>query len=162
MQKKVNYFEVEVSTDKVSFANIGIVKNAGSGLTSQYSFVDKYPAFEVRFYRLKQFNFNGSVTYTEPRMIDLLGLSVNGVAGMVVYPNPATNKIQIELSQKPDVGIQASIYDIQGKKVIGAVFSSDKNLILELGQLPQGVYLLELKSTEDKKLIGRSKFVVGL
>ena len=157
---KVTYFEVEVSTDNSAFKSIGQVINAGREANLSYSFVDKTPVTSVRFYRLKQFNVNGSITYSERRMIDFSALGSGLITSVNVYPNPATDRIQVEFSEKPQSEIQATIFNAEGRKMKGTTFSANENIAFEVGQFPQGIYLLELVSPADRKVIGHSKFIV--
>ena len=158
--QKIKYFEVEVSADKASFANIGQVANAGKDVKVQYSFVDKSPESAIRYYRLKQFNFNGSVTYTDLRMIDLSGIST-GVESITVYPNPTSDRIGVNLNQKTNAGVQAAIFNVQGQKMKTAAFSANENVNMQVSEFPGGVYLLELRNPSTNELIGHSKFVIG-
>ena len=158
---KVSYFEVEVSTDKVSFQNLGLVANAGTGADVKYSFVDKSPSTSIRFYRLKQFNINGSITYSEPKMIDLSASGLGIINSVNVYPNPASERIEVVLSEKPQSELQVTIFNAQGKKIKKSTFLIGETIGFEVGQFPQGIYLLELRSSSDRKIIGHSKFIVG-
>lgn len=71
-----------------------------------------------------------------------------------IYPNPASNFIRINTSQKID---KISIYDLQGRRVYQNTNSNSPNSI-DISQLPNGVYSLYLQ-TENEPLFG--KFVVS-
>lgn len=161
--KDIQYFEVEVSVDQVLYNTLGIVKNQiSAGANVSYVFVDKGASSGVNFYRLKQVNKNGTISYSDVRIVDLSISKALGAAVMKVYPNPATDKIQVELNGKFDYDIQACIFNMQGEKLKNTTFLSAENIGFTVSQLPKGIYILELKRSENNKLIGRSKFVVGL
>jgi hypothetical protein len=79
-----------------------------------------------------------------------------------VFPNPSIGEINIEMIKRPDVSIQLSIFNIQGKKLIRRIVDSQEVLKENVSSLKKGIYIIELKSAMDNTLIGRSKFVVGI
>lgn len=64
--------------------------------------------------------------------------------GLFVYPNPATNKVTIE---RTGTGIQShiSIADMIGNVIIARNITENPTL-LDVGNLPAGVYILQLRS----------------
>ncbi|MBB6324468.1 hypothetical protein FHS59_000083 [Algoriphagus iocasae] len=70
-----------------------------------------------------------------------------------IYPNPATDKLTIELSG--DINIhQIDIYNISGQKVQSSAQIGELNI----SELKQGIYLINLKTSEGNMT---SKFVKG-
>jgi len=82
-------------------------------------------------------------------------LGVNDLldAEIVVYPNPATDIVNVQL--KEGAGIRLELYDTNGRKV-DAVISETTNASLNVGSLPSGVYYIKViqgDRTANKKLI---------
>jgi PKD repeat protein len=69
----------------------------------------------------------------------------------MIYPNPATNNLTIETPQKSLV----KIFNIQGRLLI-TVKANDKKTDIDVSELPNGIYILELKTENGSDVI---KFV---
>ncbi|MFN0202461.1 MAG: hypothetical protein ACKVTZ_13130, partial [Bacteroidia bacterium] len=65
-EKNNDYFEVEHSVDARSFSPIGQVKGAGNSTTLQkYEYKYNEASFGLSYYRIKQVDFDGKVSYSE-------------------------------------------------------------------------------------------------
>lgn len=130
-----DYFGVERSTDQQMWRETGTVKAAGTSASPMiYSFTDIQPVIGRNFYRLRQVDLNGSFAYSP--VVEAL----TGDNQVRAYPNPATEVLNLELSQANWQGV---LYDTQGKKV--AVWKNlSGNTTIETRSLPEGTYLLKL------------------
>jgi len=75
---------------------------------------------------------------------------------VALYPNPATDHFEISNNSQSELSV--NIYDILGNRVISAEASRVKKQSFSLANLNSGVYLVELKSDNQKlvkKLIKR-------
>ena len=78
--------------------------------------------------------------------------SVDGEAdalhGLTIYPNPASDRIWIELnnhiSNQPDI----TLYDITGRVLKSALQQSDNTFSIDISDLTPGMYWLQVKSNE--------------
>ncbi len=64
-----------------------------------------------------------------------------------ISPNPCSDRITIEWSQMRDETVRIALYDIRGRKVMD--FNTDRSgssTSSEVGSLPAGIYLLNIKS----------------
>ncbi len=80
-----DYFTIEKTVDNVNFEEVGQVQ--GHGTTTQpvnYSAVDRYPYNGVSYYRLKQTDFDGKFTYSDPVRVENTDRDVY----LNVYPVP--------------------------------------------------------------------------
>lgn len=158
----VDSFQVEVSLDNATFKKIGTVRNGGVVQTgAKYSYIDKRPATGINFYRLKQYNVNGTISYSDVRLVDLSNSLANDPSTISVYPNPSTEKITIRLGSKPQGEIEASIIDVQGRLLQTSTFTSGNNISFQVGHFPAGVYLIRIKDKLNNNILGDTKFVVG-
>ncbi|MFM7053902.1 MAG: peptidylprolyl isomerase [Bacteroidota bacterium] len=65
-----------------------------------------------------------------------------------LYPNPTADQLFLNLNRQTPVSLILVIKDITGKTIlVESVDENEKQLVLDLKNLHQGVYLLELKST---------------
>lgn len=163
LSKEIDYFEVEVSIDLADYKTIGMVKNASMYVSNaQYSYIDKTPAKGLSYYRLKQFNSNGTITYSEPRLIDYAMSAFGEGSRFAIYPNPSKDKISVAIDQRPIGVMELAIFDVQGKKIRSVNVADSEDLCFNVNDLQAGVYMLELRQSDNKKVVGRSKFVVRL
>ncbi len=70
-----------------------------------------------------------------------------------IYPNPATDRVTIQLNTKKT---KVEIYSVVGEKVYSAFSSTESQLSIDVNNLSNGVYFISLSSdgtTSTKKLI---------
>ncbi len=134
-------FEIMRSLDGENFQKV-IGTIPGHGTTSEpqeYSFKDRNVNHETVFYRLMQFDFDGA---TEVLSDILVQTSI--VSNVAVYPNPATNSIQVTNGVLPEKLI---IYDAFGRKVLEQSKPGKK---INIGHLMDGNYIIRM-------FLGRTK-----
>ena len=89
-----SHFLVQRSADGINFETIGQVLGKGTSTSIQhYEYVDEFPILGKNYYRLQQFDYNGSYTYST---ISVEVLEEREVA-LNVYPNPVRDHLQVEL-----------------------------------------------------------------
>jgi len=74
-----------------------------------------------------------------------------------VYPNPATDNVNIRFSAMPEIGAAISIFDISGKQLISRVIESDIT-VMNIENLKSGVYFVKIPvkgGIATRKLIKR-------
>jgi hypothetical protein len=73
---------------------------------------------------------------------------------IAVYPNPSSGLITVRLDHlKAGEQVAVRIMDMQGRELMHSGNFSGSKLQLDLGGLPQGLYLLEATSAESRKVI---------
>ncbi|SHF44052.1 Por secretion system C-terminal sorting domain-containing protein [Mariniphaga anaerophila] len=65
-----------------------------------------------------------------------------------IYPNPASNNVNIRFSEMPDFGTTVSILDITGKQVMSDEVTASQE-VFDISNLPSGVYFV--RAEFDKK-----------
>jgi hypothetical protein len=73
----------------------------------------------------------------------------------MVYPNPAENLFFVELKEEAS-NVQCSLSDLAGKNCEVYLQQQGNKLIVELNDLPKGVYLLQIKG---KKGLSTQKII---
>ncbi len=69
----------------------------------------------------------------------------------VIFPNPAQNKLHIEIGTLNQSEYEITIYNLFGNKVLVSSLGQTKNLKeLDISQLQNGLYLIELKGPSNK------------
>lgn len=65
-----------------------------------------------------------------------------------VWPNPAQNRLHIQLQQINTHNAQLELFDLNGRKVLQQKMQSNGSQVLEVGNLQKGVYLLKVFTSE--------------
>jgi hypothetical protein len=155
------YFEVEKSIDGIVFESIGYVSGSGnSNIINNYSLQDFELVSEQAYYRLKQVDFDGVISYSNLVALDVCGESVYEIID--VYYDGASN-IQISYNIGASERAFVSIVDVRGRMVQGddIVLYQNKGKISWLidSGLSSGLYFVKILSgsTLDTKKILISK-----
>jgi hypothetical protein len=117
-----------------------------------YSFNDATSS-DDEYYQLNQIDLNGKSSLSNTIMIKAGLESENRV-----YPNPVTDKLNIEISSVNSDKATISIIDQSGKTVVSVqeVFSKDKKTIkLNTTNLSAGWYLLNIKNAAGDQILSR-------
>jgi hypothetical protein len=144
-----DYFELQRSVDAVDWQVISKVNGQGTSTqTTSYKGLDKELNHDMYYYRLKQVDFDGKFTYT--KTISLENLSNSSKVGLtLVYPNPATEYINLSYYSPSIDEVQLSIMDVQGRKVKVFTFNLEKGQSmtrLNLQGLAKGYYFIKIVS----------------
>lgn len=151
-------YEVERSTDNVSFEIIGSVAAKGIGTDRfTYYFTDLSAAklSSVVYYRLKTKDQDGSLSYTSSVRISFVLSNIY----VSLFPNPAGNITSVRVNSAADETAQISIIDNTGRIVHQkpiVLVKGINNFELELNDLRAGIYYINLTSktiTQKIKLI---------
>ena len=135
-------FDVEWSTDGVTFIKIGSVNAAGNtNNTTTYNFTHGTPANGFNYYRLKQIDVDGRFKYSA-----VVKVLKQQTKQLLIYPNPATTYVQLDLSNNKTTLIQ--LFDAQGKQVITQYASNQSLLKVDITALAKGNYIIHVSDGE--------------
>ncbi|MFN8145572.1 MAG: hypothetical protein U0073_14210 [Bacteroidia bacterium] len=121
-----DYFTVERSADNNEYVPLEIIRGAGNSTSIiNYNTFDKDPLFGVSYYRLKQTDYDGVFTYSDPVKIEFgrkpgISVSPNPVSGQEL--NIQLNEIHsdhIEISLKRSDGALVYREEINGRRFDG-------------------------------------------
>ncbi|MFQ5334521.1 MAG: kelch repeat-containing protein, partial [Flavobacteriales bacterium] len=139
-------FSVQRSADGREFEDIGRVEGMGfSDSRQRYAITDRTPLEGTSYYRLKQTDCNGSVSYSA--MLPLHSRN----ASLSIYPNPASNYINIQRNGAKSETLEVHVADLNGSLVDEFLLKCGKNDvcsdIIDLKGLEQGMYCLRFVSS---------------
>jgi hypothetical protein len=148
------YFEIQRSSNQNDFTTLGeIASNGQSSQLSKYNFTDNDPETSNNYYRVKEVDINGKITYSKIIRIDFADLPA-----MQIYPNPGKRKISISLvgipnNQKTTLSIQT----ISGSTLrrIPLILSGEK-IEVDVSSLKAGTYIISLSG---KNFVAHKKFL---
>lgn len=148
------HFIIERSTSENAqdWEAIGLVNGAGNSSSElRYTFED--PTFGLNergcYYRLKQVDFDGTTFISNVIYVEL---NAKNYSGIHLYPNPSTDYIHV--TGVDFEGMDFSIVDVLGINVHQQVHikqSNAQHLLIDIANLPSGVYYFILNSGEFKE-----------
>lgn len=140
-------FEVQHSTNAVSWSSLGTVDAAGnSNTTRSYSFTHNTP-FKgniYNYYRILQRDLDGQFSYSK---IASLIYDEPG-ADVIVYPNPATGSLTIYLAETQDV----RLVNVAGATIWKGTLTAGRNQ-LNLTRFAKGIYWVVAGSVKKQIVI---------
>ncbi|MEO8403973.1 MAG: T9SS type A sorting domain-containing protein [Chitinophagaceae bacterium] len=148
------YFELERSTDNRNFTKIGSNINAAGYNSSEtrYSRIDNTVGVQnvpALYYRVKLFDLDGSLKYSNIVMVQLDG------AGVKVWPNPFGEVIQVSVKVAIAANLSIRITDMNGRLVYHRNFSIARGTsqisLDDVGHIAKGMYSIEVTNQDTKQ-----------
>lgn len=138
-------FEIQRSTDGSNWSKIGFTAplslNGNSDVEQSYAFIDAHPLSGSNYYRLKQTDLDGKLTYTPVRTVIFTDKS-----SISIYPNPSSGTFYVNGLKGNET---ISLTDMQGQKIsniVAAPYSAEKKIVAD--NLPAGTYFVSVKDAE--------------
>lgn len=153
-------FELERSTDDLSYEYITWLDGVGNSNKQQnYAFIDNNVTKNtVYYYRLKQFDFDGSMAYSntvEAIITANLQLQITGL-----YPNPNSNgNLTVEITSPDKNDLNISFFNAIGQEVLYKSYNlsaGNHKLKIPVNALAAGMYEVIFKTNNQqivKKLV---------
>jgi len=148
-----NYgFEIERSKDGSLFSKLAFINGNGTTVsTSNYTYTDGNIESSNYYYRLKQVDFDGSVSYS--KVIEINGLLELRYSLNQNYPNPfnPSTVISFELGEKSNVNLV--IFNNLGEQVYGIsrneVSAGRHTINFDASKFTSGIYLYQLRASSE-------------
>lgn len=138
-------FEVLRSSDGRNFIAIGTVAAKNTAGENPYRFEDKQPLPSTSYYRLKQVDKDGKLTYSRTVTV---GFSTN--LALSVSPNPANNSLLVS-HEKAQGSAVLKIVSVQGQVLAAVQPSADAfTTPVDVSKLPAGNYLLVFENGNNR------------
>jgi hypothetical protein len=146
-----SYFEVQrSSTPDGNFQNIGkVLGNETTTEFNTYEYTDINPAEGTNYYRLQQFDLDGTSDFSPIVVADIAVAAERSVA---VYPNPtaAGNRMTVRLNGNWTAGgANLQLVDANGRQIANWAGLSNGSLNTELPVVKAGIY--QLIATDGKE-----------
>ena len=137
-------FVVERSNSgKLDFKAIATLMGHGTTLQQQqYEYLDAQPFVGTSYYRLKQTDMDGAITYSKVVAITRKSTTTT----LTLYPNPAVTFINVLVdTPASNENIQVQIIDLKGQIMYQQMYKyldKSNNLLVPINNLPTGTYYL--------------------
>ncbi len=110
-----------------------------------YTFFDSKLPNHTTYYRLRQVDVNGSVSFSEVRVIAGAPVAIK----YSIYPNPATDHLIFESSGPSENDLNLDIRNLYGANIYSkSIPGSTLREQITLPQLPNGYYIVTIKSPD--------------
>jgi len=151
------HYEIERSLDGTYFKQVGDVSAAGTA----YTFTDKVSDRTARgndlYYRLRQVDEAGRVTYSKVLIVRTYG--TKSVTAVSVTPDPVVNDIRVGVQLKERSFVMMKVTDNNGSEIIRKTAMGENGAntydIEETHQLQPGMYQLEVIINSNERLTMR-------
>lgn len=142
-------FEVQRSTDGITFTAIGFVNSQAMGGNSSdalnYIFIDNNPVGDKQYYRLRQVDLDNRSKLSNIVMIKGNKPVTLAIGGL--FPNPANSQINVILDAPVRDKVTLVVMDATGKTVIQQVVNVEtgsNTIPVNISTLTNGTYLVKL------------------
>lgn len=157
-EKNNDFFVLERSHDAVNFKEIARIAGAGNSIEPiSYAYTD----FGVRngdnYYRLVQFDYDGTSTTSEIIVANCLG--TDGEPEVLAYPNPFGDDLTLRFENFGNIQATVEVYDMLGRMVHTQKVNCSQNdyeVVLRLAGLSDGTYNVRISAKEfvlNKKVV---------
>lgn len=133
-----DYMEIERAIDGVQFEALGRVIGAGtSSVVNHYELTDENPFEGVNYYRLKQVDFDGTITYSNTLSVEFGDASKN----FLIYPNPGKQGDQLTIVGEITPDTKIELVDQTGRVVLEQqIYRPEDRVHLNLSSVQAGLY----------------------
>lgn len=142
-ETNIRHYEVEKSSDGVSFGKVGADVTADN--SKAYQLVDEHPLQGLTYYRVKAVENNRRIKYTNIVKV-YIGKNASGIT---VFPNPVTDgKINLYIAGEQKGDYHTNLFNTSGQLIQTtklAQLNGNTNVTVTINkELPHGNYILEV------------------
>lgn len=137
-----DYFTIEHSRNGKLFTDVLKTKGAGTTEnTTHYSAADDNPFDGISYYRLKQTDFDGNFSYSQPEAVNINGDHAFGINYLIVDHENGLLKMSVS-TENPSVSLK--IMDALGRDIlyIESSSSSDKEFREDISAFSSGIFFV--------------------
>lgn len=153
-------FNIERSLDGTTFETIGWLSGAGNSTQMQTYRHDDYEVSSgIYYYRLKQIDYDGAFEYSPITSARLMRTQDIPVTSTRIRPNPAQDKLYIDIKTSQETEVTIYIYDITGAVVREIprteIINESTTFYVGTRHLFSGVYFVRLVYADGTSTIHR-------
>lgn len=138
---------LERSKDAQQFETISNIDLKGK--PSNYTYWDESPVSGINYYRLRMQSAEGNNTYSKTVQAFV---NDGNVFYVKAFPNPATNKMNVEIIGMQEGNAQISIMDMTGR-IISSQKVQSQEMSMDLSALSSGVYFLKYQDGAHRETL---------
>lgn len=142
-EESTSHYELEHSTDGKEYTVIQTRETKGAQEEpAAYAYRHRNPSSEINYYRIKQVDWDGQITYTPVRLVKM----PEGPGSIEIFPNPASEQLNV-VYLNSDAGDQpVKLISSAGITVWQSSnnFSAHGSLQIPVSTFSPGIYFLEV------------------
>ncbi len=139
------YYQVQKSTDVVTWQNVGSPVKAMNGNSfNYYSFSDAFYLDSTAYYRIVLTDINGKTSYST--IVSVKDANDNRI---VIYPNPASDIISVHVGGNARIR-SVKVYDAIGKLMMSKEGSNSDVYSFSVNSLLGGFYMMMIETNTGK------------
>jgi hypothetical protein len=138
-----DYFVVERSSDGINYTSLGYGPQ-----TAPFDFVDQHPNDGNNYYRIRQVDKDGSITYST-----VINVPVDRPVNVVIYPNPVKDIVNLKVSNRRTDHLKIEITDVQGRTLYtrtSMVNASTIEINVDMKTFKPQVYILKVTNSNGE------------
>jgi hypothetical protein len=147
MERNNSHFVVERSRDGKNYSRLSDniaskAPNGNSDLALSYGYVDTKPFEGYNYYRLKQHDVDGKMTYS-----NVVNVYFGNETMVTLYPNPVSSLLNVDINTPKATTAQVKITDATGRvvRVTDMTLQAGSNQTqVDLHSLADGVYMVNI------------------
>ncbi len=155
-----NRFEVMRAADDKTYAKLHTELAKGSN--SSYSFIDKNPLLGNNYYKLVQFNDDGTSTESLPQVINYTGTLSNTSELVSIFPNPVVSNFTVRFNGVLKANQQTvKVVNVTGQVLLTQSVSKSQMAAgheINISAYPSGIYFVEVYENGSQRL-GQMKLI---
>jgi hypothetical protein len=118
--------------------------NGNATTTINYSATDAHPAKGNNYYRLKMVDKDAKFEYSVLRRVNF-----DEPVSYTVYPNPATNLLNIAMDNATAARSSVQVLNVQGQVMLNKQNAGNNQLVqLNISALTSGIYFLKIVAAD--------------
>jgi hypothetical protein len=134
-------YDIERSKNGVQFEKIGTVLSNSDNNGKEYSFNDLHPLEGINYYRLNQHENSGKTNLSNIFAVK----NTSSAFDVVLYPNPASEYIAIQVNDILRKDLQIFLTDLNGHVIMSKkIFQGSTTCFLETATLYDGLYTVTI------------------
>jgi hypothetical protein len=153
-EENSSHFEVERSSDGITFEMLGIVAANGNTVTNQsYVLLDEKPLQGIGYYRLKMVDLDDTFEYSN--IVSVSFNKKNNEIQLSISPNPATDVVHFAISKDEINNAIIEIHSITGQLIFQKMVNkNDTNPRFDWNTegAVQGIYIATLTSGNERTM----------
>ena len=149
-----DHFTIQSSSNAgATWNTVGTVPAAGnSASVLNYSFTDNRPASGTSEYRLVLADRNGNTAYSPVKAV-----RIGSMSAVSVYPNPASDYINVTLSGDASVSANIRLINLAGQVLLekNVTNAGGTTVPLSVSSYPTGNYLIMITGSDGSKQVNK-------
>ncbi|MFM7015291.1 MAG: GEVED domain-containing protein [Bacteroidota bacterium] len=148
-----DYFTVERTVDMNEYSFIEKVNSYmhNSNIMLNYTTYDEHPLYGLQYYRLKQTDFNGDYSYSEPQAVWFGSKAPFDITN--IYSDMSlSSDINVDFMYNSEMPVSVEITDVSGRVIYsesGVAATNGSNKIKLNASLPHGLYFIIIRNDSD-------------